>query len=1594
MAAQFSESGDIEEDGVLFWNLGERFEVESILARARSLGNYHLISAGRALPILASQLEPCCQSRTLICHDPSGTASGVNSDILCKNSDCVVCVSEAQKQLFIEAGADPKKIVVINNGADLNVFSAGDPESRNYRKLLFVGALVQDKGIDILVNSFAQLKSKFPDLTLDVYGSGKMWSRPDLFNTKEIEEQLAGIKFHGARPQAEIAQAYRDSGICVIPSIWFDSFPLTAVEAQVSGCPVVAFNVGGISETIQPGETGEIIPDVSQQKLTETLEALLNDPQKLQRMSAAALKKARTRYDWGKVAHEISKKCEASRCNNSGPVAIVSTWNQRCGLATYAKFMTADYPESSFIVLSEANAQLTCSDEDFVIRCWQRLNSDTQAFKNAIVSHGIRLVHFNIHAPGMFSSQFLKEMASWLRSQGIRTLVTLHSSFTNSAAWQELVAGWDRIIVHSEQNRLQVIACGVSPEAVIVIPHGVAQRPQFLAQEELRKQLDLSINGKLVSCFGFIQPHKGIEDVIVSVAELKQVGIDTHALFIGQINKSDPGAEKYLEELKSLAMRLNVTEQILWKTEFVSDELRDKYLHASDLVIMNYRSQHFESSGACALALGAGALVVTSLAPPFWPFKDAVWHLTSGYGLTSSIAALLSNLELRNEILEHAKDYCSKNSWEVITPKILRTYAELGSQLEANTLKLQNQNSSGNTMGELDRTKTKIRVLMQNRPNALSQPGGDTVLMNHTKAALEKRGVDVTLDLEGGQDPRNFDIVHLFNFALPEYTKALAERAWKYGVPFVVSTLCEDISIFHSQSRTWAEFLVGYVFGGQNADWYTQNLPDLGAVPVANSFDNHWTAERAAMLFSNGSVESQTLRRLYPQCGEIREIKLGYQVGTQAQEANPDLFIQKYGIKDFVFCVGRLESRKNQLGLLKAMEDSELPLVIAGGGFSYQPDYEKAVRQFKRRGKTIIVDRLSDQLLASAYAAARVHALPSWYELPGLVSLEAAYHGCNVVVTRNGTALDYFGDKAFYCDPNNEASILEAVNRAFNSPKKIGLQEVVMANTWDSVGENTLQAYNKVLGRSQEEQEMKPLEKEVALSIGGAFDFDSSLTEFQETLERGELAAKERRYDEALALLAKAERVNPNSRRVLRAIGATYIAQNDVNNALLYFERALAISEEDAKSLIGRGMCEMMNKRPEQAYSYLVRALKINPSELVALHQLIECSFALDKFEELKGILEQYTQQNPDNQDMQFCLAGCDYKLGLVDDARRGIAAILAKQPNHRGAMELQRQIESDRTNLENEKAKPAHSSVQETAVVSSPKLIIPPIATIPLTQEVQKNDTSSVNGAPASVIQAEQERRNTSGQIGKHANTGSFIPSPSQSGFERQFSEIDELKREKKYDEAAKLAERIATNAMMAPDQRSKARVYQAEITALTGDLGKAHTLYSEILVECPDNARAMAGLGVLAVTQGDWSTANAKFTSALSLDQNCEAALGGMAMCAVNNQQFDDAWNYYQKAFKINPESTRLVYGLIDVAYKTNRLKELELVLQTYLERHPIDFNFLYALAGCYYAQNKMVEACEELDKILVFDANHQNALELKNIIVGKRDAVGSPA
>ncbi len=1568
VAAQIADELEGTIDGVEYWDLGARYDVRGVLQRAREEGAYHLISSGRSQAIFESEGDPLCKSRMLICHDRSANDTGINPVVLCQHLDQVICVSEAQRQVYLDAGAPPEKVTTIKNGVDHAIFQEGQPEGRNFRRLVFAGALVQDKGVHFLIHAFCALKQKYPDLLLDVYGSADLWGRDRYIDPEDLQKRIPDLTFHGKQPQTVISEAFRTAGICVVPSIWFDPFPLTSIEAQTTGCPVVTFDVGGLKEGVIQDETGVVLTEVTEDALTRALDQLLSNPERLKEMSRNALAQQRPYYNWERVAKsviDLAERFAHPREEKQQKIGFFTTWNQSCGLATYAKYLVSELPQDSFAIFAEdtpeANREL---DESFVYRCWKKGSDSWQSFEQALQAAQVEVLHLNIHNTEEFSRASFIDALARFRSRGGKVIVQLHSIFTHRESAKALFDVADEVLVHSPEVRLEVISHGVSGEKVSAIAHGVDVKPILSEQQraELRAELGMHVDEKAIVSFGFVQPHKGIEGMIEGVAALRSQGIAAKGYVVGKPNEADPSALEYQTKLKELAQRIGLENEIVFLDRFVSQDEVTRYLQAADAVVMNYRSQHYEASGACSLAVGAGAMVLTSLAPPFQAFGDAVWHVTSGFDISSSLSLLLSTPELQAALKENVTRYCRENSWSAIAAKLTQIYQKHHATISYTSEMRADESTKVKTM----KSTNGMRVLIQNRGNMLTQRGGDTVVIEKLREGLNSRGIESVLDLEMKEDPRNYDIVHLINFAMPAFLEQAGRRAKDAGTPFVVTTLCEDIPTFHNQSLQAASTLVGYVEGGQDRNWYAQHWVNPTSVPGCEPFQNGWVSQNAACLFANGENEKQVIASTYAGCAPIEVIPVGYDFG---QSATPDLFVSEYGVKDFVFCVGRFESRKNQLMLMKAMEDLEMPVVLASGGFSYQPQYDQAIRNFKRKGQTIILERVSAEMLASAYAAAKVHALPSWYELPGLVSMEAAYHGCNVVAADNGTAKNYLGDFAFYCQPGDESSLHNAILAAYYSPARPGFKEHVAQFTWEKATERTVSLYEQVVGRSATTSVAPAVEVAASESMSPRVQDDS---EFTELLEQGENAAREREFEKAIQLLDQADAVCPNHPRVYRARGAVAMAAENGTLAEQYFQKAYELDPEDSRILAGLGMSFMMRSGHAEAYDLFVRALERDPYQIVAILQLLDCSYVLGRFHDLERVLTVYLEKNPENLDMQFCHAGCLFRLEKWSEAKSVVEAIQAQDSTHQGAAELLLKIEEEIA----KQPQPSMSVESRTAEESINSAI----------DDLLTRRKGATSSSPAPQLQPVEEK---SGGLHADIVTEAIDQVVAQrarpfDSMDAKLVELEEMKRRRDYQALLEACDEVLASGSCVNGQFEKASILRAEALALTDHMEEAIGIFEQYVDS--GNPRAICGIGAIAASRDEWQHARACFEQALSIDPEYDVALAGIGVCETQETKYDSAWTYFRKALETNPENTRALLGTVQLGYHLHKLDEVRESLESYLELHPADLDFVYSLAGCLFAQGKLEEARHEVDKITIFQPDNENAKELQKLIQEK--------
>jgi len=169
----------------------------------------------------------------------------------------------------------------------------------------------------------------------------------------------------------------------------------------------------------------------------------------------------------------------------------------------------------------------------------------------------------------------------------------------------------------------------------------------------------------------------------------------------------------------------------------------------------------------------------------------------------------------------------------------------------------------------------------------------------------------------------------------------------------------------------------------------------------------------------------------------------------------------------FILCVGRIEVRKNQHRLLQAMEevweeDPDLQLVLVG---EMETKYISTF-QYELEGKNVLIcPEGPPEAILKLMKRCQAHALVSLVETPGLVNLEAAAMGRNIIVADRGSVREYFKDEAFYCDPLDPSSIAEAIKAAVSSREVDSLAERVRRDySYEKIAKLTEEAYEVALG--------------------------------------------------------------------------------------------------------------------------------------------------------------------------------------------------------------------------------------------------------------------------------------------------------------------------------------------------------------------------------------------------------------------------------------------------------------------------------------------------------------------------------------------------
>ena len=372
---------------------------------------------------------------------------------------------------------------------------------------------------------------------------------------------------------------------------------------------------------------------------------------------------------------------------------------------------------------------------------------------------------------------------------------------------------------------------------------------------------------------------------------------------------------------------------------------------------------------------------------------------------------------------------------------------------------------------------------MQSRVDLFSRRGGDTVQIERTAEELRKLGVGVAIDCSARPDLADYGLVHLFNIDWPAQVYLQAQNAQAQGKPVVLSPIHHsfaEIERYEREARFGLRRVVNALFTVREQRERFKDFCRMLADPQKISstlveFKRGIKSEQRELLELADLVLVQTAAEakdaeedLSLKVEKFRRVVNGSDVRFASAQAAT--FVDEFGLKDFALCVGRVEPRKNQLAVAEAAATlrSQIPsltLLFVGQISRRHPEYAWRFKRLVRKHDWVYhVPSIPYEEMGSCYAAAKVHVLASWFETTGLVNLEAALAGANVVAA-GGRAREYQADFAEYCDPGDSASISGAILAAWEKPVDPEFRKHILENfTWEKAAEQTLTAYREIVG--------------------------------------------------------------------------------------------------------------------------------------------------------------------------------------------------------------------------------------------------------------------------------------------------------------------------------------------------------------------------------------------------------------------------------------------------------------------------------------------------------------------------------------------------
>jgi glycosyltransferase involved in cell wall biosynthesis len=346
----------------------------------------------------------------------------------------------------------------------------------------------------------------------------------------------------------------------------------------------------------------------------------------------------------------------------SGPLAILTTWDVRCGIAEYSRRLTEELTGLGVSCAVMANGLAQGQDSPAtagVECCWDYQALSPDKILSFLESEGIRNVSVQYHNT-FFPESALTELVGKLTQRGIRVNVTLHNfldpSQSTLADLEEAGAG---LVVHSQEGVEHLKRKGINtPFRLDMSVPRWSFEPTASVRDRLGRREPL-----LLGTCGFLRPHKGMLELIDAMVWLRDLVGEVGLIAMTPLHPARDSQE-YLVKCVERIRHRGLEDVVSLNTDFVSEGEIIQNLHACDVLVLPYHESSEGSSAAARTALAALRPLITSRSRIFDDLAPVVHRMESLHPASIALAnaSALTNPVLARSLHSKVRSYASEHS--------------------------------------------------------------------------------------------------------------------------------------------------------------------------------------------------------------------------------------------------------------------------------------------------------------------------------------------------------------------------------------------------------------------------------------------------------------------------------------------------------------------------------------------------------------------------------------------------------------------------------------------------------------------------------------------------------------------------------------------------------------------------------------------------------------------------------------------------------------------------------------------------------------------------------------------------------------------